>query len=94
MIDIKAESVIRDGDKGVEVSCATKGTGEEIVNEALTIIQSLMATLKKEMPALHLIVLKTLADNAHILLGEDEDSFASLMCEAMSKGIIRKDGLN
>lgn len=94
MIELKAESLTKDGEKGVQVSYKTEGTGEEIVNEVLICIQSLMGNLKKEAPSLHALAISTIADNIWILLGErkEEDSLENLlMSQLMSKSIIGKE---
>ena len=96
MIEIKAETVVKNGDKGVSVTARTEGTGEEVVNETLTIIESLMRNLKKETPALYLIALQAIADNPWILSGDEsnEEYEAKMeLAKAMSRGIL-KGGLN
>lgn len=96
MIEVKAETIVKDGEKGVSISARTEGSGEEVVNETLTIIEALMKNLKKEAPALHLIALQAIAEEPWILSGEEnEREYEAKMelAKAMSKGIL-KGGLN
>ena len=94
MIDITARSTVKDGDKGTNVSAHIEGSGEEIVNEALIIIESIMKRLKEEAPTLHLIAIQAIADNPWILSGDkDEEEYNAMMANAMSKGIL-KGGVN
>lgn len=97
MIEVKATTVEKDGEKGVQVQAQTEGDGLEIANETLFIIKALMGNLKKEAPLLHLVVLMTIADNRDILCGdeaEDKERAAKAMSEIMSKAIIREGELN
>ena len=97
MIEVKATTVEKDGEKGVQIEAQTEGSGLEIVNETLFIIKSLMGNLKRESPLLHLMAVKTIADNRDILCGdeaEDKERAAKAMSEIMSKAIIREGELN
>lgn len=97
MIEVKATTVEQDGEKGVQIEAQTEGGGLEIVNETLFIIKALMGNLKREAPLLHLMAVKTIADNRDILCGdeaEDKERAAKAMSEIMSKAIIREGELN
>lgn len=97
MIEVKATTVEVDGEKGVQIEAQTEGNGLEIVNETLLIIKALMGDLKREAPLLHLMAIKTIADNRDILCGdeaEDKERAAKAMSEIMSKAIIREGELN
>lgn len=92
MIEVKATTVEKDGEKGVQIEAQTVGDGLEIVNETLLIIKALMGNLKKEAPHLHLIAIKAIADHREVLCGdgaEDEERAAKAMSEMMSKGILK-----
>lgn len=97
MIEVKATTVEVDGEKGVQIEAQTEGNGLEIVNETLFIIKALMGNFKREEPLLHLMAVKTIADNRDILCGdkaEDEERAAKAMSEMMSKAIIREGEIN
>lgn len=97
MIEVKAATVEENGEKGVRVEAQTEGSGLEIVNETLILIKALMGNLKKEAPLLHLMAVKSIADNRDILCGdevEDKERAAKAMSEIMSKAIIREGELN
>lgn len=97
MIEVKATTVEMDGEKGVQIEAHTEGNGLEIVNETLLIIKALMGDLKREEPLLHLMAVKSIADNRDILCGdetEDKERAAKAMSEIMSKAIIREGELN
>lgn len=97
MIEVKATTVEQDGEKGVRVEAQTEGSDLEIVNETLILIKALMGNLKQKEPYLHLMAIKTIADNRDILCGdeaEDKERAAKAMSEIMSKAIIREGELN
>lgn len=97
MIEIKAESdAIK---KGTAVSSHIEGTLEEILNEALAIIDSLIGNIKKQSVLGHATLLQALADNPEIFMGESEEGdkhekFAKMMAEMTSKGMFGKGDLN
>lgn len=91
MIEVKAETVGKGEDKGVSISVRTEGTGEEVVNETLTIIEGLMKGLKKDAPGLHLVALQAIADNPWILSGDEDNKEYDAkmeMAKMMSKGVL------
>lgn len=97
MIEVKATTVEMDGEKGVQIEAQTEGNGLEIVNETLILIKALMNDLKQKEPLLHLMAVKTIADNRDILCGdeaEDKERAAKAMSEIMSKAIIREGEIN
>lgn len=97
MIEVKATTVETNGEKGVRIEAQTEGSGLEIVNETLITIKALMGNLKREAPHLHLMAVKTIADNRDILCGdetEDKERAAKAMSEIMSKAIIREGEIN
>lgn len=95
MIEIKAEA---DASKrGTTISNHIEGTLEEILNEALAVIESLIGNIKKQSVLGHAMLLKALADNPEIFTGESEDEherFAKMMAEMTSKQVIGKGDLN
>lgn len=96
MIEVKATTVEQDGEKGVQIEAQTEGTGIEITNETLFIIKALMGNLKSESPILHLAVIRAIAENKEILLGDGDDDIKAekAMSELMSKAIIKEGRLN
>lgn len=97
MIEVKATTVEKDGEKGVQIAVQTDGSGLEIVNETVLIIKALMGNLKNEAPHLHLVALMAIKDHRDILCGdgvEDEEHAAKALSEMMSKAIIREGGMN
>lgn len=97
MIEVKATSVTKDGEKGVQFSFSFEGTGEEIVNEALISIRAIIAGVREEDETLYAMVIAAMAQDKSILRGErDEDKEDEAMlgfAEAMSRGILKK-GVN
>ena len=96
MIEIKAES---DANKrGTAISSHLEGTLEEILNESLAVIESLIENIKKQSVLGHAMLLKALADNPEIFMGESEEDehekLAKMMAEMTSKHIIGKGDLN
>ena len=95
MIEMKA---IANNEKGTtEVSCHIEGTGADLANEAVSIIESMMGDLKKQSIIIHFVILKALADNPEILIGGDNDEhdkFAKIMAKLTSKSVIGKGELN
>lgn len=65
---IKVEAKVK-GD-GVDVSSHVEGRGEDIMAEALSIIESLMSGIKAESRELHAMMIALIAQNSSILLGE------------------------
>lgn len=95
MIEVKA---VADIDKETtEVSMHLNGTGEELVHEALGVIEGMMRDIKKQSGYLHHLILKELADNPKILIGGESDKaveFAKMMADMTSKSVIGKGELN
>ena len=99
MIEIKAEAKATDNEvMGVETSVGVKGYGEDIVSEAIAVIQGLMANLKETDEKLHMMVLLIIANDPNILRGEkdesEDDKEALVMSKLMSKGIIKEGRLS
>lgn len=69
---VKAEATADNNKGGCNVSVSIEGHGKEILEETLALIQGLMGSLKEESFALHLVAVKSIADNPEILLGEEE----------------------
>lgn len=95
MIEVKAQTEVRDGESGVNVTTQLNGTPADLAAEILAIIENLMRGIKRESPLLHALILQTIADNTEILSGGNDDKFdaEAEMAEAMSKGIL-KGGMN
>ncbi len=98
MIEIKAESVTKDGERGVQLTCSLEGTGREIVNEALISIRAIIAGVRNEDEALYAMMMLTILHDKSVLRGEmdgDErkDEAALGLADLMSKAIIKK-GVN
>ena len=97
MIEVKAKSVTKDGEKGVQLSCSLEGTGEEIVNEALISIRAIIAGVREEDENLYAMMMLTMACNKSVLRGErgdkEKDEAMLGLAEAMSRGIVKK-GVN
>lgn len=93
MIEVKANTT----DHRTEVKAKVEADFFEYGAEVLAIIQSLMGALKKDDIRLHAAVLKAIADEPKILLGEDtpaDEAKAELdLAKLMSKAIIKK-GVN
>ena len=96
MIEIKAESDMRH--EGTTISSHIEGTLEEILNEALAVIESLVGNIKKQSVLGHAMLLKALVENPEIFMGESEEDehekFAKMMAELTSKGMFGKGDLN
>lgn len=96
MIEIKAEADM--SKEGTAISSHFKGTLEEILNEAIAVIESLIVNIKKQSVLGHAMLLEVLADNPEIFAGESEEdeheAFAKLMAEMTSRGILGKGDLN
>lgn len=93
MIEVKATMT---ADHRTEVDLKIDADLIEYGAETLAIIQALMGALKRDDIRLHAAVIKAMADNPKILLGEDNSltNFAEAnLAEAMSKGILEK-GVN
>lgn len=94
MIEVTANSVTKDGEKGVQLTCSLEGTGEEIVNEALISIRAIIAGVREEDENLYAMMMLTMLHNKSVLRGErdgDErkDEAALGLAEAMSKAILK-----
>lgn len=99
MIEVKAESVTKDGEKGVQLTCSLEGAGDEIVNEALISIRAIIGGVKEESLVLYTMLIAAMAEDQSILRGErgedkEEDEAMLGLAEAMSRGIILKKGVN
>lgn len=97
MIEVKAETIEKNGEQGVQINSQVTGTGLEILNETLLIIKALMDSLKDNDPILHSAALEAIADHRDILCGdeaEDKERAAKAMSEIMSKAIIGEGELN
>lgn len=70
MIEVKAESVTKDGEKGVQLTCSFEGVGEEVVNEALVSIRAIIAGVKKQSFGLYAMMIAAMAEDQSILRGE------------------------
>ena len=99
MIEVKAESRNKDGERGVQLQCSIEGTGGDILNEALIAIRAIIAGIKEQDTELYVALLTAMA---LVLLGDMEleekeekksDPFAEMMSRLMSKSIIEK-GVN
>lgn len=95
MIEVKAQTEVRDGESGVSVTTQLNGAFDDIAAEILAIIENLMRGIKNESPLLHMLILQTIAENTEILGGGNDDEFdaEAEMARAMSKGIL-KGGMN
>lgn len=93
MVEVKATADDERG--GCEVAISMKGTGNELIEETLALIQGVMGGLKDKDIILHLLAIRTIADHPEILLGEDEskEKMGMKLAEAMSKNILKK-GVN
>ena len=102
MIEMKAKVLEFKGDNGAELQLEghMEGSGGELIHEGLAIIRALMKDFKGENPMLHMAIIREIAANPNILLGEDDEEkseherFAKMMAEMTSKGIIGKGDLN
>lgn len=74
MIEIKAN--VNEEKRGCEVSLSIEGYGNDILHEALAIIQGVMGGLKDQSFALHLVALKAISENPWILTGSEENDVA------------------
>ena len=93
MIEVKATTT---ADHRTEVDVKVDAGLVEYGAEILAIIQSLMGAVKNDDIRLHTAIIKAIADDPKILLGED-NSLTNLaeanLAEAMSKSILKK-GVN
>lgn len=94
MIEVKAETIEKNGEQGVQINSQVTGTGLEILNETLLIIKALMDSLKDNDPILHLAALETIAANKDILQGSKDSNEEKVMSDLMSKGIIKEGRLS
>ena len=89
MVKVEANSTMKGRKQGTELTVEMNGSGIQISNEILSIIQGLMGDLKENDEILHAICLKTIAENPGILLGkrdDDEDEeLRAAMAMKMSK---------
>lgn len=91
MIEVKATT---SADHHTEVDLKVDADLIEYGAEILAIIHSLMGAVKNDDIRLHAAVIKAIADDPKILLGEDESDKAKVnLAEAMSRGILKK-GVN
>lgn len=101
MIEIKAESVNKDGEQGVETTCSIQGGDNQILNEAVAVIQGVMCGVKQISPMLHLTLLMALREEPDVFTGNTEDkgsksleeSKASDLARLMSRNILKR-GVN
>lgn len=102
MIEVKAESRNKDGERGVQLKCSIEGTGGDILNEALIAIRAIIAGIKEQDTELYVALLTAMALHKSVLLGDMEleekkeeksDPFGEMMSRLMSKSIIEK-GVN
>ena len=70
---IKIETNLEEG--GVNIKGEIGGKGIDLVNEILTIIQTLMSDIKEKDEFLHAIALNAIVNNFYILTGETEEEF-------------------
>lgn len=95
MIEVKAKTDMEK--ETTEVSMHLDGTGEELVHEALGVIEAMMGDIKKQSGYVHHLILKGLADNPGVLIGGEDDKaveFAKMMADMTSKSVIGKGELN
>lgn len=94
MIKVTAETIVKDGEKGVLTNCSLRGAGEEIVNEALSAIREIIHGVKEEDHVLYAMMMLTMLHDKSVLRGErdsDErkDEAALGLAEAMSEAILK-----
>lgn len=89
---VKVEAMVNDDHTDVTVSM--EGLAIEIANETLSAIQALMSDLKKNGKMIHLLVVKEIADDPSILLGEDYESDKAKDFERLVATTKFREGLN
>lgn len=94
MIEIKATTFNHSTEIDVKIDADLLEYGAE----ALAIVHSLMGALKRDNEVLHAAVVKAIADEPKILLGEDisvksEPDVGATLAKMMSKNILKK-GVN
>lgn len=89
MIEVKA--IQNDERKGTEVSISIDGSNRDLFEESIAIVQAVMGSIKEADILLHTLLLKTLADNPHILLGEDVEEEID---QLDTRHITFKEGVN
>lgn len=70
---VRIESKVNHEEGGCNTTCEFRGTGIDIINEVLCVVESAMKNLKSQDPFLHATALKMIADTPSILTGEDTD---------------------
>ena len=70
---VRIESKVDHEEGGCNTTCEFRGTGIDIVNEVLCVVESAMMNLKSQDKFLHAVALKMIADTPSILLGKDAD---------------------
>ena len=89
MIKVEAKSTVKGENQGTDISVEMRGTGEEIVNEALSIIKALMGDIKQNDRLLYMMCIHSIAKDMSILLGEDEeDVIAKKISDITDKSVI------
>lgn len=89
---VKVESVVN-GDH-TDVSVSMEGIAIEIANETVSAIEALMSDLKKNGAMIHLLVVKAIADDPTILLGEDAELDKASEFERLIATAKFREGLN
>lgn len=87
MVKVEANSTMKGEDRGTELTVEMEGSGIQISNEILSIIQGLMSDLKEHDRFLHAMCLQAIADNPRILLGkkDEDEELRESMAMKMSK---------
>ena len=87
MVKVEANSTLKGKKRGTELAVEMSGSGIQISNEVLSIIQELMGNLKENDEILHAICLQTIAENPGILLGkrDEDEELRAAMAMKMSK---------
>ena len=93
MIKLTAETIVKDGEKGVLTNCSLRGAGEDIVHEALSAIREIIHGVKEEDRVLYAMMMLTMLHDKSVLRGErgedKEDEVMLGLAEAMSEGILK-----
>lgn len=71
---IEAKATADDNRGGCEVTITLNGSGQQLVEETLALIQGVMGSIKDKDVILHLLIIKAIAEHSEILRGDDEES--------------------
>lgn len=91
---IEAKATADDKRDGCEVIITMNGSGHQLVEETLALIQGVMGSIKEKDVLLHLLIIRAIAEHSEILRGDDEESDKAQEFERLVATAKIREGVN